>query len=97
MPPNTAYVGRGSKWGNPYRVERIGAEWCVVRGRSRYWRHYKTRKEALEAAVVAYKQCYLGARLRREARRELAKKNLCCWCPLDQPCHADVLLEIANK
>ncbi len=19
-----------------------------------------------------------------------------CWCPLDQPCHADVLLEIAN-
>lgn len=22
--------------------------------------------------------------------------NLACWCPLDQPCHADVLLEIAN-
>lgn len=20
MPPNTVYVGRGSKWGNPYRV-----------------------------------------------------------------------------
>lgn len=24
-------------------------------------------------------------------------KNLACWCPLDQPCHADVLLEIANR
>ncbi|KMS57958.1 hypothetical protein V473_07255 [Sphingobium cupriresistens LL01] len=26
----------------------------------------------------------------------LRGKNLACWCPLDQPCHADVLLEIAN-
>ena len=24
-------------------------------------------------------------------------KNLACYCPLDQPCHADVLLELANK
>lgn len=30
-------------------------------------------------------------------RAELAGKNLACWCPLDQPCHADVLLEIANR
>jgi hypothetical protein len=27
---------------------------------------------------------------------ELTGKNLACWCPLDQPCHADVLLELAN-
>jgi len=27
---------------------------------------------------------------------QLRGKNLACWCPLDQPCHADVLLEIAN-
>ena len=27
---------------------------------------------------------------------ELRGRNLACWCPLDQPCHADVLLEIAN-
>jgi len=27
----------------------------------------------------------------------LRGKDLACWCPLDQPCHADVLLEIANK
>ena len=31
-----------------------------------------------------------------EIRSELAGKDLACWCPLDQPCHADVLLEIAN-
>jgi hypothetical protein len=29
-------------------------------------------------------------------RAELAGKNLACFCPLDQPCHADVLLELAN-
>ncbi len=27
----------------------------------------------------------------------LRGKNLACWCPLDMPCHADVLLEIANQ
>jgi hypothetical protein len=35
--------------------------------------------------------------LREQARRELAGKDLACWCPLNQPCHADVLLELANK
>lgn len=28
---------------------------------------------------------------------ELRGKNLACWCSLDQPCHADVLLKIANS
>lgn len=32
-----------------------------------------------------------------ELRAELAGKNLACWCSLDQPCHADVLLELANQ
>lgn len=31
-----------------------------------------------------------------DIRRELADRDLACWCPLDSPCHADVLLEIAN-
>ena len=31
-----------------------------------------------------------------EIRETLYGKNLCCWCPLNQPCHADVLLKIAN-
>ncbi|SRR6266700_2383401 len=29
-------------------------------------------------------------------KRNLGGKNLACWCPLDQPCHADVLLVLAN-
>lgn len=31
-----------------------------------------------------------------DAKRELRGKDLACWCPLDHPCHADVLLEVAN-
>ena len=27
----------------------------------------------------------------------LAGLDLACWCPLDRPCHADVLLELANR
>ena len=34
--------------------------------------------------------------LRGEVRRCLRGFNLACWCPLDSPCHADVLLQIAN-
>ncbi|MGA4726274.1 DUF4326 domain-containing protein [Micromonospora taraxaci] len=31
-----------------------------------------------------------------DIRTHLAGKDLACWCPLDQPCHADVLLELAS-
>lgn len=27
----------------------------------------------------------------------LRGKHLACWCPLNQPCHADVLLRLANR
>lgn len=36
-------------------------------------------------------------KMRDDAKRELYGKNLACWCALDQPCHADVLLDIANR
>ena len=28
---------------------------------------------------------------------EIRGKNLACWCKLGDPCHADVLLELANR
>ena len=39
---------------------------------------------------------YEGRPTLDEIRAELAGKDLMCWCPLDQPCHADVLLDLAN-
>jgi hypothetical protein len=29
--------------------------------------------------------------------RQLRGKNLACWCKPGQPCHADILLELANR
>jgi hypothetical protein len=31
-----------------------------------------------------------------DIRRDLRGRDLACWCTLDVPCHADVLLELAN-
>ncbi len=38
-----------------------------------------------------------GANIARDARTELRGKNLACWCKIGEPCHADVLLKIANS
>lgn len=91
MPENTLYVGRGSKWGNPYPVGSMhpsgdGETWVVLSAEnsvSMYRSHLEERlwgRPSLASQVA-----------------ELAGKNLACWCPLYQPCHADVLLELANR
>jgi hypothetical protein len=32
-----------------------------------------------------------------DVRQGLAGRDLACWCPADEPCHADVLLDVANR
>jgi len=51
--------------------------------------HFDERGRAEYVATITVQQ-------RAEIRRALRGRDLACWCPLDQPCHADVLLEIAN-
>jgi len=51
-------------------------------------------------AVRRYRDDLLADRLVvdiDDVRRELRGRDLACYCPLDEPCHADVLLAIANK
>lgn len=51
-------------------------------------------------AVRRYRADLLGGRLGvspDDVRAELRGRDLACYCPLDEPCHADVLLEIANS
>lgn len=78
MPENTVYVGRGSKWGNPYTIAKYGRNCSIAL--------FETYLLAGQLDVTV-----------EDVKRELKGKNLACWCPLDKPCHADVLLEIANK
>jgi Domain of unknown function (DUF4326) len=51
-------------------------------------------------AVRRYREELLAGRLAVTAddvRRELQGRDLACYCPLDEPCHADVLLAVANE
>jgi hypothetical protein len=53
-----------------------------------------------EEAVRRYRQDLLAGRLVitvGDVERELRRRDLACYCPLDQPCHADLLLELANR
>lgn len=95
-PPNTVVVSRPSKWGNPFRVANDGG-W-VAYGWGRVWCGFDSRAEATECAIEKYRSVatrWQSFGLPNPA--ELTGKNLACWCPLDQPCHADVLLELANR
>lgn len=102
MPENTVYVGRGSKWGNPYKIApgKINGFYIdgeAYPGEPQHW-WAPTKQEALGIAVNQYLvACAWGAEKRAAIRAQLAGKNLACWCPLGQPCHADVLLEVANR
>ena len=81
MPEGAVYVGRPTRWGNPHRID-------------------PERPESRVDAVRRYRDDLLAGRLRftvDDVRAELAGRDLVCWCRLDQACHADVLLDVANS
>ena len=86
-PANTVVVLRPSKWGNKIPVPA----------------HSQDQKaQAHSVTVELYAawldlQMFYNPRLSENIRKELAGKNLACWCPLHVACHADVLLKIANS
>ena len=91
MPPNTVSVTRPGKWGNPRRVGMY-ADYGPADAVSDYRRW-------LDRDIGTESWCLVCGKppTCEEIRAELRGKNLACFCPLDKPCHADVLLEIANK
>jgi hypothetical protein len=53
-----------------------------------------------EEAVRRYRDDLLAGRLAitvADVERELRGRDLACYCPLDEPCHAEVLLALANR
>jgi len=84
-PADAVYVGRPTGWGNPFsHLPNTLAQFKVA-----------TREEA----VAAYEKWIKHpdrAVLYYKVRDQLAGKDLVCWCA-PKPCHADILLEIANE
>lgn len=94
MPAGSVYVGRPTKWGNPYRVVWSGGDSFAIWVESRSLEQHTDQASALRRVVELYQDH--AASLAAAARDELAGKTLVCWCPADVPCHADVLLALAN-
>lgn len=118
-PPNTIYVGRGTRYGNPFKVGQIGVlefepmtddelmrfdfseRVEVINGRRMTVKPMPPNRivlfEApltLEDVILRYHKHLLD---RKIDLTPLRGKNLMCWCRLDQACHADILLELANR
>ena len=96
MPEGAVYVGRPSKWGNPFKPDDA-IEAGFAQGKA----------DAPKVCVDAFEDWLkhrafdwpFGDELREamlDGLGTLRGKDLACWCPLGQPCHADVLLKLAN-
>lgn len=104
LPEGAVCVSRPSRWGNPYRLERRddwfdGTVSLVVDSRDGTVIDYGAKEFVANLAVEEYRRALLAGELRvtvEDVRRELRGKLLACWCKPGAPCHADVLLEVAN-
>lgn len=85
IPPGSVFVGRPSKWGNPWsHLGDTTAEYRVA-----------TREEAI---VCFHEYIYDKIKdfsFKEELIRELRGRDLVCYC-VPKLCHAAILLEIAN-
>lgn len=115
-PEGTVYVGRPSRFGNPWRIGETYAwsdtcdthpepllPWVdyqdarVERARdaetvTRWFRSWITTPNHL-AHPISLATVHWEI---HDALPSLADRDLMCWCPESSPCHADVLLDIAN-
>ena len=94
MPPNTVNVARPGPWGNPFKVGKDGTrEECV--------RLYRLLMGQGLICLGASASANEQKRVLDYGAKNIGKllgKNLACWCRNDgKPCHADVLLEVANS
>ena len=111
--PDAVIVARPSKWGNPFTVNIPHGEAlqgsttrALLANRYQLW---LTTGDSLQAIANRLALSTKDGRhfienfaptnrpTLSQIRADLAGHDLACWCPLNQPCHADVLLEIANR
>jgi hypothetical protein len=92
LPEGAVVVARPGKWGNPFVVGRDGTRiQCVA-----MFAILASGFIAIVEQPDVDAQLDLWRRLRGRSIKALAGRDLACWCPLDGPCHADVLLWLAN-
>jgi len=100
MPEGAVYVGRPTLWGNPFVCDDAS------KAVDAYQRHCQGGTQCFSMGSAGELQFAKNAHPNtlhcawpewmRDNLHALRGKTLACYCKLDQPCHADVLLEIAN-
>lgn len=83
-PPDAIYIGRPSKWGNPYTHHQRGTAAAF---------RVATRAEAVESYRWWITEG--GGQWLLDHVHELRGCDLVCWCA-PAACHGDVLVELAN-
>ena len=76
------YIGRGSKWGNPYSHKQGTKAKYIVASR--------------EEAIAKYKEWIFTQPQLLADLEELRNKRLGCWCR-PKICHGDILLELLGE
>lgn len=93
LPPNTVKVDRSTGYGNPFVVGEVPS--------IAYYSFCSHRVETAAEAVALYRAIVIQNAKEHDqtidALVSLRGKNLACWCKPGEPCHADVLLELANS
>lgn len=105
MPPGAVYVGRPTKWGNPYLVVPAAGftdgqpgSTVVATAGGAWVRHEQTWDDPMDARRAAVGLFADWFRWTPQSRwvATLTGRDLACWCAPGSPCHADVLLDLAN-
>ena len=94
LPAVSVARGHNRKWGNPFA---IGMFRCSGHGFAFLEEAVKDNETAVRffRDMLAYRQRPYPSE--DEIVSALRGKNLACWCKPGEPCHADVLLDLANR
>ena len=87
------YVGRPTIWGNPFFTTRMYVCW-IAKGTS--WLVAIPNRESRAGGRQVTELGKLRAMVLYNLQ-QLRGKNLACWCQPEDRCHADILLELANR
>lgn len=101
MPENAVYVGRPTILGNPFRAVKSVHGWEVWDENLVHYDTWDNKIGALWHVLNLYEDDLLRwGRIEapgvQDAINGLRGKDLACWCSTALPCHATVLLRIAN-
>lgn len=88
------YVGRGSRYGNPFKIgEAPPSRWIDIFEDSDIDK-YSEKLLTREDCIYLYKK-YMSLEMSEFAECNKGL-NVSCWCSISEKCHGDVLLNIWN-